>query len=155
MRQVLLTVDVVVTPTMPKPAPTMEDAVNETRRRSGPFFTMFFNQVGLPSLSVPSGFTDAGLPTSLMISGRPFEEATVLRIGHAYRKRRPGTCATPRCNDPPARGFFRHGGTTMTAALAPNWSEIDERRPLPATETLLDVRGLTTEFRTQRGRCGR
>jgi Asp-tRNA(Asn)/Glu-tRNA(Gln) amidotransferase A subunit family amidase len=85
MRQVLLKVDVVLTPTMPKPAPTMEDAVKESRRRSGPFFTAFFNQVGLPSLSVPSGFSSSGLPTSLMISGRPFDEATVLRVGHAYQ----------------------------------------------------------------------
>lgn len=37
-------------------------------------------------LSVPCGFTDQGLPIGLMIYGRPFAEATVLRIGQAYQE---------------------------------------------------------------------
>ncbi|OBA58897.1 hypothetical protein A5647_19065 [Mycobacterium sp. 1100029.7] len=40
---------------------------------------------GLPALSVPCGFTDAGLPIGLQIIGRAFDEATVLRVGHAYQ----------------------------------------------------------------------
>jgi aspartyl-tRNA(Asn)/glutamyl-tRNA(Gln) amidotransferase subunit A len=35
---------------------------------------------------VPCGFTTAGLPLSLQIAGRPFDEATVLRVGHAYEQ---------------------------------------------------------------------
>jgi aspartyl-tRNA(Asn)/glutamyl-tRNA(Gln) amidotransferase subunit A len=45
-----------------------------------------FNATHLPALSVPCGFTVAGLPIGLQIAGRPFDEATVLRIGHAYEQ---------------------------------------------------------------------
>ena len=45
-----------------------------------------FNATGLPALSVPCGFTSAGLPIGLQIVGRPFDEATVLRAGHAYEQ---------------------------------------------------------------------
>lgn len=40
--------------------------------------------VGLPAISVPCGCGSAGLPTGLQIVGRPFDEATVLRVAHAY-----------------------------------------------------------------------
>jgi aspartyl-tRNA(Asn)/glutamyl-tRNA(Gln) amidotransferase subunit A len=43
-----------------------------------------FNYLGLPALSVPCGFTDNGLPTSFQLVGRPFAEATLLRIANAY-----------------------------------------------------------------------
>jgi len=36
-------------------------------------------------LSIPCGFSSAGLPLCLMISGRPFDEATVLRTGYGYQ----------------------------------------------------------------------
>ena len=42
------------------------------------------NLSGLPALSVPCGFSAAGLPIGLQIIGRPFDEATVLRIGQSY-----------------------------------------------------------------------
>jgi aspartyl-tRNA(Asn)/glutamyl-tRNA(Gln) amidotransferase subunit A len=42
------------------------------------------NLTGLPALSVPCGFSRAGLPIGLQIIGRPFDEATVLQIGQAY-----------------------------------------------------------------------
>jgi aspartyl-tRNA(Asn)/glutamyl-tRNA(Gln) amidotransferase subunit A len=45
-----------------------------------------FNATGLPTLAVPCGFSTAGLPLSLQLSGRPFEEGTVLRLGHAYQQ---------------------------------------------------------------------
>ena len=44
------------------------------------------NGLGLPALSVPCGFTASGLPQALQIVGRPFDEATVLRVGHAYEQ---------------------------------------------------------------------
>jgi aspartyl-tRNA(Asn)/glutamyl-tRNA(Gln) amidotransferase subunit A len=42
------------------------------------------NLSGLPALSVPCGFSGDGLPIGLQIIGRPFDEATVLRIGQSY-----------------------------------------------------------------------
>ena len=45
-----------------------------------------FNITGLPTLALPTAASPpTGLPLSLQISGRPFDEATVLRAGHAYR----------------------------------------------------------------------
>src|SRR3546814_18913949 len=43
-----------------------------------------FNYLGLPSLSLPAGFTESGLPTGFQLVGRPFDEAILLRAGHAY-----------------------------------------------------------------------
>jgi aspartyl-tRNA(Asn)/glutamyl-tRNA(Gln) amidotransferase subunit A len=45
-----------------------------------------FNIAGLPALSLPCGFTSGGMPIGLQIVGRPFDEATVLRVGHAYEQ---------------------------------------------------------------------
>jgi aspartyl-tRNA(Asn)/glutamyl-tRNA(Gln) amidotransferase subunit A len=46
-------------------------------------FTYPWNLTGLPALSVPCGFV-GGLPVGLQLVGRPFDEAMVLRVGHAY-----------------------------------------------------------------------
>ncbi|MBV9616571.1 MAG: hypothetical protein JO031_14045 [Ktedonobacteraceae bacterium] len=48
--------------------------------------TMPFNLSGLPAISCPCGFTSDRLPIGLQIAGKPFEEATVLRIAHAYQQ---------------------------------------------------------------------
>ena len=45
-----------------------------------------FNIGGGPALSVYNGFTSTGLPLAMQIAGRPFDECTVLRAGHAYEK---------------------------------------------------------------------
>jgi aspartyl-tRNA(Asn)/glutamyl-tRNA(Gln) amidotransferase subunit A len=44
------------------------------------------NYLGLPSLTVPSGFTAGGLPFGVQIVGRPFAEETILRVGRAYER---------------------------------------------------------------------
>ena len=46
--------------------------------------TAIGNILNLCGLSVPCGFTSSGLPIGLMIYGKPFNEATILRIGYAY-----------------------------------------------------------------------
>jgi aspartyl-tRNA(Asn)/glutamyl-tRNA(Gln) amidotransferase subunit A len=85
-------VDVLVAPTIPEPAPALAEAKSGTTddvvKRMGRFsrLTRPFNALGLPVLSVPCGFSAAGLPIGLQIIGRPFDEAAVLRLGHAYEE---------------------------------------------------------------------
>src|SRR5690606_17936560 len=49
-----------------------------------PALTTPFNCTGGPALSLLCGFTREGLPLSLQLSGRPFDDARILRAGHAY-----------------------------------------------------------------------
>ena len=51
-----------------------------------PNLTSPFNCTGGPALSVLIGFTKDGLPLSMQIAGRPFDDARVLRAGHAYER---------------------------------------------------------------------
>ena len=77
--------DALVTPTAPAPAPPLGQwrTVNFWQKAS---FTTPFNVLGGPALSQCMGFSTAGLPLALQVAGRPFDEATVLRIGHAYER---------------------------------------------------------------------
>jgi aspartyl-tRNA(Asn)/glutamyl-tRNA(Gln) amidotransferase subunit A len=60
-----------------------------------PSFTIPSNLTGAPAISVCCGFGAKGLPLGIQLSARPFEEALLLRVAHAYesaagwRKRRP------------------------------------------------------------------
>jgi aspartyl-tRNA(Asn)/glutamyl-tRNA(Gln) amidotransferase subunit A len=82
--------DVLVTPTIPEPAPALAAAkagsVAEVIARMGRFsrLTRPFNALGLPALSVPCGASADGRPLALQLVGRPFDEATLLRVGQAY-----------------------------------------------------------------------
>jgi len=49
-------------------------------------FTRPVNYLGLPSLAIPAGFTRDGLPVGMQLIGRPFDEATLLRIGAAFQR---------------------------------------------------------------------
>jgi len=49
---------------------------------------------GIPALSVPCGLVE-GLPVGLQLFGRPFDEATLLRAGHAYQQATPHHRAQP------------------------------------------------------------
>jgi aspartyl-tRNA(Asn)/glutamyl-tRNA(Gln) amidotransferase subunit A len=83
--RVLGTVDLLATPTAVGPAPLFSVVWNPdypfARSNMPPF-----NLTGLPALAVPCGFSTGGLPLSLQLAGRPFDEATVLRAGHAYQE---------------------------------------------------------------------
>lgn len=48
-----------------------------------------FSMANVPALALPMGFTTNGLPLSLQIAGKPYAEAMVLRIGHAYEQASP------------------------------------------------------------------
>lgn len=92
LRDVFAGADVLAAPVIPEPAPPLthatEGAVEELALRQGRFarLTRSFNGLGLPALSLPCGFSGAGLPLGFQIVGRPFDEATVLRAGHAYEE---------------------------------------------------------------------
>jgi aspartyl-tRNA(Asn)/glutamyl-tRNA(Gln) amidotransferase subunit A len=45
-----------------------------------------FNYLGLPTVCVNAGFTRAGMPVGMQLVGRPFDEATALRAGHAFQR---------------------------------------------------------------------
>ena len=84
-------VDLLVLPTMPMPAPAIADlkadpaalrpAELKLLRNTRPF-----NVWGLPAISVPSGFTQSGLPIGLQIAGPHWREDLVLRLAHAYEQ---------------------------------------------------------------------
>jgi len=92
MRMALEAVDVLVTPTTPITAPRIgEESVRMGGADAPVIMAMIrctapFNATRLPALSLPCGFTRAGLPVGMQIAGRPFDEATVLRVGHAYEQ---------------------------------------------------------------------
>jgi aspartyl-tRNA(Asn)/glutamyl-tRNA(Gln) amidotransferase subunit A len=87
MQAMMATVDVVMLPTA-EPAGRLEPVPPETLF-TRPSFTTAFNVGGNPALSVCCGFAATGMPFSLQIVGRLFDEATVLRAGDAYERATP------------------------------------------------------------------
>jgi aspartyl-tRNA(Asn)/glutamyl-tRNA(Gln) amidotransferase subunit A len=83
--EVMKSVDVLATPTSPKPATPFKVAYDPElafpRSNMPPF-----NLTGQPTLALPCGFSASGLPVSMQLAGRAFEETTVLRLGHAYQR---------------------------------------------------------------------
>src|SRR5690606_2977009 len=80
-------VDLVVTPTAPALPEAIRDAQNPaeaTGAESSVRKTYPFNLYGIPTISVPFGFSRSGLPIGLQISGRAFGELYVLTLAHAY-----------------------------------------------------------------------
>lgn len=84
MAEVMASVDMIAMPTSSVTAGPFDDPSYMSYAR--PSYTRLFNITGQPSLSVPCGFTPSGLPVGLMISGRPFDDAGVLQLGHAYEQ---------------------------------------------------------------------
>ena len=77
--------DVVVTAGAPGEAPKI-DAIPAWDVFAAPSFTMPFNVSGYPAMAVCTGFGPAGLPVSMQIVGKPFQEATVIRVADAFEK---------------------------------------------------------------------
>ncbi|MFD2615674.1 Asp-tRNA(Asn)/Glu-tRNA(Gln) amidotransferase subunit GatA [Paenibacillus gansuensis] len=84
--QVFANYDVIIGPTAPTPAFKLGEQVDDP-------LTMYLNDIvtipvslaGVPAVSVPCGFAD-GLPVGLQIIGKAFDEATVLRVAHAFEQ---------------------------------------------------------------------
>lgn len=92
--------DVLVTATAGGPAPLLGAwRTIEFWRR--PSLTTPFNVTGGPALAQCIGFGAAGLPLSMQIVGRPFDDATVLRVAHAYEAATPWRARRPQL-DPAA-----------------------------------------------------
>jgi aspartyl-tRNA(Asn)/glutamyl-tRNA(Gln) amidotransferase subunit A len=90
--------DVIAMPTSPTPAFRIgERASDPLQMYLADVFTVSANLAGLPAISVPCGFTrpaaaaseatqSNGLPIGLQLTGRMFDEATILRAAHAYEQ---------------------------------------------------------------------
>jgi len=79
--------DVVALPTTPRPAfPIGDRTADPLQMYLEDVFTVPANLAGIPGLSVPCGLV-GGLPVGLQLLGRPFDEATLFRAGHAYQQR--------------------------------------------------------------------
>ena len=85
MVEALRDVNVLATPTASSPPPSLASARDPDfvfpKSNRAPF-----NLTGLPTLALPNGFSSMGLPWSLQVTGRPFDEAMVLRVGYAYEQ---------------------------------------------------------------------
>ena len=78
-------VDVLVTATAFDGAPRL-DRLQPVASYADPSLTAPFNFCNLPTVSVCNGFTSLGLPLGMQVVGRPWDEATVLRVAHAYER---------------------------------------------------------------------
>jgi len=75
--------DALLTAIIPGPAPVLENTDVNPWRNPQPLASVF-NVTGHPCVAQPCGFAANGLPLSLQFVGRAFDEAMVLRVGHAY-----------------------------------------------------------------------
>ena len=107
--RVMQEVDFLATPTTPVPAPRIDaryvkmDGVDYPVRGPGVNLisrnTSPMNATGLPTITVPCGFSQSGLPIGLQLIARPFEEGLLFRVAHTYegvspaKGRRPGVAA--------------------------------------------------------------
>jgi aspartyl-tRNA(Asn)/glutamyl-tRNA(Gln) amidotransferase subunit A len=88
-RAIWESVDCLLTPTAPIGAPRIGQATvriggaEEDARLAATRFVRAINLLGLPALSLPCGLDTDGMPVSAQIIGKPFDEATVLRVGAA------------------------------------------------------------------------
>jgi aspartyl-tRNA(Asn)/glutamyl-tRNA(Gln) amidotransferase subunit A len=89
-------VDTLLTPVAPTPAFAIGEKVNDPLQMYlSDIYTIPVNLAGTCAMSLPCGFSAAGLPIGMQLIGKPFDEATVLHTAHAFEqatewhKRRP------------------------------------------------------------------
>ena len=82
-------VDSIVTPTTPTPAFKLgEKSDDPLAMYLADIFTVTASLAGIPGISIPCGNSKDGLPIGMQILGRHFEEATILRVAHAFEHAR-------------------------------------------------------------------
>jgi aspartyl-tRNA(Asn)/glutamyl-tRNA(Gln) amidotransferase subunit A len=80
-------VDAIVTPTSPTAAFKLGEKVDDPLSMYlADIFTVTADLAGIPGISVPCGNTKKNLPVGLQILGKHFDEATILRVAHAYEQ---------------------------------------------------------------------
>jgi aspartyl-tRNA(Asn)/glutamyl-tRNA(Gln) amidotransferase subunit A len=88
--QAFESVDALVTPVSPTPPFKIGEKIDDPLAMYlSDIFTVTANLAGIPSLSIPCGFTADGLPIGLQLHGNQFHEATILRIAEAYGRAYP------------------------------------------------------------------
>jgi aspartyl-tRNA(Asn)/glutamyl-tRNA(Gln) amidotransferase subunit A len=88
LQQLFEDVDLILSPTTSSGAFAYDehDVLPNLEAVDATLFTGYWSAVGYPALAVPMGFTVEGLPLSLQIAGRPFDDGLVLRAGYAYQR---------------------------------------------------------------------
>jgi aspartyl-tRNA(Asn)/glutamyl-tRNA(Gln) amidotransferase subunit A len=86
VRRVFSEVDLLLAPTAYVSPVTIEQSAKEQEGPPPRLPTVPFSIYGLPTLSVPCGFTRSGVPVGLQIAGPPLGEARVLELAHAYEQ---------------------------------------------------------------------
>ena len=85
--EALKTCDVIAMPTSPTPPFRLgEKLTDPLQMYLSDIYTISANLAGLPALSLPCGFSAAGLPIGLQLLARPFDEALLLRAAYAYEQ---------------------------------------------------------------------
>jgi aspartyl-tRNA(Asn)/glutamyl-tRNA(Gln) amidotransferase subunit A len=80
-------VDAVISPTSPWAAFKLGEKVDDPLAMYlNDIYTVPVNLAGLPGISLPSGFTKAGLPIGMQLIGKPFDEETLLRLARAAER---------------------------------------------------------------------
>jgi aspartyl-tRNA(Asn)/glutamyl-tRNA(Gln) amidotransferase subunit A len=79
-------VDVLLTPTSPVPAFKLGEKTDPLAMYLCDIYTIGANLAGLPAMSLPCGFTRAGLPIGLQLLGQPFRERELLAIARGYEQ---------------------------------------------------------------------
>ncbi len=81
-------VDLLALPSQTSTAPRFEevDPLDTLKRHIAPDYQAPFNLAGLPAMSLPCGFSGAGLPVAVQLVGKPFDESTVLRAAYNYQQ---------------------------------------------------------------------
>jgi len=81
------TCDVILTPTTPTPAFKIGEKTDDPLQMYlSDIFTISTNLAGIPGISVPCGYTQAGLPIGVQFQAGHFQEGKLLQVAHAYEK---------------------------------------------------------------------
>jgi aspartyl-tRNA(Asn)/glutamyl-tRNA(Gln) amidotransferase subunit A len=80
-------VDTILTPVAPTPAFALDEKTSDPLQMYlSDIYTIPVNLAGTCAMSLPCGFSSAGLPIGVQLIGKPFDEATILRTGYAFEQ---------------------------------------------------------------------